>query len=361
MGKDTARILHIDAIRGLMILLVIYWHIFCMLSPVTMTRMLTLFPVTAMPVFFFIAGYFMYRDNYTHELLRRKGRERIVKVLYPTLLIGLLFCLATEVPLYPDALLDQFKNGYWFTYVAVEMFLFFIPPVVVLSEHGRSRAFKAWSLIGLVALVEVVYYTDLLPRDISGILCYDQIADYAPYLILGMIAKMYAGRFEKVISSRRILIACCVIFAVLYLQEDLARKSMLFGTFRYYLLSIAAIVILNILFFHIYKVKALASNFVMKGLAFIGTCTLEIYLLHYFIIFGIKNYLQGPELMEWLRGLSNTVYELPVSLAVSVVFALICIGFVRLLKLAGIHRFVFPSAMPQWRLSLKGAPLQKHS
>ena len=82
----------------------------------------------------------------------------------------------------------------------------------------------------------------------------------------------------------------------------------------------------------------------MRGLTFIGTSTLEIYLLHYFIVFGIKSISDLTTAGEMLDSICNTVFELPVYIVLSVIVAEICLFAVYQLKNTGIYRFLFPEA-----------------
>lgn len=300
-----------------------------------------------MPLFFFIAGYFMYSDNYSLELLKKRGTNRLVKQLYPTLLLGFIFCMTFNLPIYPESVFDPFKRGYWFTYVSVEMFFLVVPPLVILSERGVARVWKALYLFAICIFIEIIHYTDALSHDVSGFLSFVQIGDYLPYLIFGMAAKMYAGQFEKISSSVYWLISCLALFFIINKYGDIYPPMSVAGVTRDIILAFTGIIIINILFFYIYKSKFLRSTFVMNGLAFIGTWTLEIYLLHYFCLFFLKEFFIIPQLGDMLRAISNTVYELPVCILLSTLVAVICLGIVHFFKIIKIHRFIFPSALPR--------------
>lgn len=79
---------------------------------------------------------------------------------------------------------------------------------------------------------------------------------------------------------------------------------------------------------------------VVESLAYIGTLTLEIYLLHYIIIHYIK--ISWPELILIGKKACNTLIEFPLYLSISIIIAAICITLVEFLKFCKIYALVFP-------------------
>ena len=79
---------------------------------------------------------------------------------------------------------------------------------------------------------------------------------------------------------------------------------------------------------------------VLHALAYIGTMTLEIYLIHYFIIELMKNGM-NCSLYAFSRG---SVIEFPVFIMTSICIVVLCLLIVLFLKRLGLYRFIFPSS-----------------
>lgn len=113
----------IDCLRALAILLVIYRHVYgftfdCSESA-DHTIIGTIFPLLALPLFFFISGFLsVKKPNYQRSLLyfSEKIKQRFVQLLIPTAIFYIL--LSNFVIKLP------FPGGYWFTLVLLEMYIY---------------------------------------------------------------------------------------------------------------------------------------------------------------------------------------------------------------------------------------------
>ena len=115
------RIAYIDAMRGFLILTVVFVHIFdhALFEEgvlATRTWIIDLICVFFLPIFFFISGLFTHKSN------MRGLIEKFYGILLPTLITWTIYNLLTGYNLY-NGLNDPFKNGYWFTYALFEIWL----------------------------------------------------------------------------------------------------------------------------------------------------------------------------------------------------------------------------------------------
>ena len=152
--EGSGRLEFIDGLRGVTMLMVVYWHVLVMSLDITTYTAMTL-QLFRMPLFFFVSGFFAYSYNYDKNKLRLRLNNRWQRQLLPTLIIFALYILF-EVIFYGywtngkeftgdffNSLtrngLSEFKSGYWFTFVLVEVVCVFAP----LNIFCHERIFRA--------------------------------------------------------------------------------------------------------------------------------------------------------------------------------------------------------------------------
>lgn len=336
-----------DSCRGFTMLLVLYWHLmyFSFTTPSLLAGYLVLF---RMPAFMFISGYLVYSDKYTKELLAKRSKIRLVKQLFPTVIICLVATLVVRY-FYPEKLgsfstmiYDPFKNGYWFTYVLVELFFMTAPLLFMFHKFSVSRVWRVITLLvfGVGGAVFLPYLCDwsdkvAIVHDITGLLSISLLFHYSFFFYFGMIMKNYKNYFEKICSSHFTLIAAFAAFMLLAgigtpIQPDM--------TIRYIICGIAGIVLAVSIFIHLEHLKNRYVTKVLKWLSYIGTATLEIYLLHYFVI----HFTTSLMISSGVKQIIDTWLEFPIFLALSIVVASVVLLFVKLLKEVGAYQYIFP-------------------
>lgn len=326
------RILEIDALRGLAMILVIYSHLTIFLQPYY-SALNQVFITFRMPLFFFISGYFAYKAAYTKDVLKKRSINRLLRQLYPTVILFILFChiFYSSDPI-QESLLDIHKHGYWFTLVSVEMFFITAPLLFIFYKKDIPDLYKAFILIS-VSLIFMVGYLfakklqnpaiDTILNLFSGVF----LARYLFFFALGMVAKMYDEKFSSIVSKGYFPILALVLFAI-FIYYPLP-DPMTYHT------AIAGLLFL----FSIFKLMGRRQARILKPLAIIGGATLEIYLLHYFVISTALNL--GS--LTWLAKTANTVYEFPCLFIIAVGVAIIPLLVVRGMKILRINEFFFPS------------------
>lgn len=341
------RIRYIDALRGFTMLLVIYSHLILKLQPNVYdnTELNYIFIRFRMPLFFFISGFFLYSDNYDAAIFKRRLKNRISKQLIPTLVLCALFSICFSLP-FKSLPFDVNKRGYWFTYVAVEMFMI-IAPILYLTDFFKApRKAKIAILTSLAITAFVLFYmeTDWLhigKTDIGKVLSFNALLGYLPYLILGMILKATSGRLMKYIVNPVTIIAGITIFLTL-VEGHYHVTSTKVSFIIKMACPIFAITALIGIFYWIYKSK-LFNNGKVKVLEIVGSSTLEIYLLHYFLI----QYLVCTDseiyhtVIQWLIKTKETLWEFPVYLTASFVVAGLCIAVKLILQHTGVYDYIF--------------------
>lgn len=335
-SKKSNRLLHVDAIRGVTMLLVVYNHIvtFCLPSP-CLTEINSILLLFRMPLFFFISGYFAYNADYTKDLLVKRSINRVVKQFYPTLILWLLCCFIFEsAPIY-DWPFDNWKNGYWFTFVPVEIF-FIVAPLLCLFFYCRlSRKIQSISLTALCLIFVLLHHHYSLSggwAKWNSLFCLWHLLCYIPFFILGMIVKLHNELFHKLFRKKWLLFlsTMCFICCIQYPNTPFYRP----------LSAISAIFTIYSLFFWLYNTGNRIVNKIFSSMAIIGCSTLEIYLIHYFIVYSVRE----NAYLECLDAVQNSIYEFPILLMLSIITCTLCLLAVRLLKYLNVYYLIFPAA-----------------
>lgn len=346
MSACNKRIAHIDALRGLAILLVVYSHVLMLLASNTnLSELNGFFIKFRMPLFFFISGYFVYSSRYDSNLLKKRTLNRMNRQLLPTLFFWILYCFLIipiswesiiRLPLNPD------KNGYWFTFVSVEYFLLFAPIIFIfckyrLQKHIQNLCFLClgvifFSLYGLSRM----HYSSSIVIGISSTLCLDHFLKYSVFFIYGILYKINHDEINKyVLSYWAIFIYITIALSVLHFHP------FHYGFINEAIVSIALVALIFTLTYHIYRSTIISNSHLSVLLQYIGQMTLEIYLLHYFVIYVLSQTSINVTLYKYI----NTWLEFPVFIALSFVIVGICCTFVWILRKANIYEAFFKPSM----------------
>ena len=274
------RLEYVDALRGLAILLVVFMHVpqygFGQSIGGYYMEMAILL---AVPLFFFISGLFVPLEI-TPPISIKKIGKRLHSILLPTFLIGGLYAMLNHIS-FMDMLQDKFKAGYWFT---VTLFEFFVIIDMLRLMACKSQRLFFVLLIGACFLcyglsVPTVQrmYGDIVIAHILGIAQWK----YFIFFVLGMFVKHNA----KTIYSDRGGAAIVMAFLMVYAANAIGNfqlNGLLYNINL--LLKEISIVLLAYYVFYTYRSKLSSQTRMGRWLSKIGTYTLEIYLIHYFVL-----------------------------------------------------------------------------
>lgn len=273
------RIEFIDALRGMAILLVVFMHVpqYGFHEEVggmymTMAKML------AVPLFFFISGYLTSCKIAPPEF--GKTYKRFRTILVPTLIAGCFYAAVCHMDL-GRMLLDKFKGGYWFTVALFEFYLIY--DGVKLISKGKTRLF--FMMLGLTA---VACYALALPS-VQRLYEHQTIAllsgvaqwKYFLFFVLGIFVRKHAD----VIHSERCGAVIILTFLFVYggnVALEPRFDGLLFNANL--LLQETSIVLMAYIMFYKYQAFFSERTAIGRFLRHIGVLTLEIYLLHYFVL-----------------------------------------------------------------------------
>lgn len=274
------RLEYIDALRGLAILLVVFMHVpqygFGQSVGGYYIEMATLL---AVPLFFFISGLFA-QSSVTSIISIKKIGKRIHSILLPTFLIGGLYAMLNHMPVM-DMLQDRFKAGYWFTITLFEYFV--IVDLLRLLACKKQRLYDA-----LLILASIVCYGLSMPtvQRMYGDITIAQILGLAQwkyfiFFVLGMFVKHNSEMINSDKGGAAIVAAFLIVYAANAIG-DFQLNGLLYNINL--LLKETSIVLMAYYVFYTYRYQFSSQTRVGKWLSKIGTYTLEIYLMHYFVL-----------------------------------------------------------------------------
>lgn len=234
----------------------------------------------------------------------------------------------------------MFKMGYWFTIVSVEYFAIFAPIIYLFSKKRINLRYRNVILVFLVVCFTLLYmslYQPLTQIDITKIFCIPLVLKYSPYFILGMLYKINIAAFNKTLVGLPMMFSMAILFILCQFCPSIDSPISQRGLIVIFeiIAGISAVLFINAIFFRLYS--CINGGYLTKILQYIGACTLEIYLLHYFIVYPMRSTNVALQLESFI----NTPYEFPIYICISFLISIICLGFVALLKRARIYSPLF--------------------
>ena len=283
------RVDYIDAFRGFVMLLVVMWHtkLYYRLPPDCFS-LNDVFFLLIMPAFFFICGYVCKGKEAlpTKDLLKWMGRKFLVFLL-PSILFMLLrgFLWGWSVQ---TLIFDVSKGGFWFTIILPFFYLFF----TIIILFGKKTLKLGDTAFGVVHLVIglLIYlgmsflvspYNPLRNDDLNGLFSVVHLRNYL-FFSIGITAAKNHSRYLKWCENdplSAILIGLFLTGCILYFRiSDKLMQTLLI----IFLGSVGT----HILFtcFYKYQTAFKKTTAVGKALQYIGVRTMDIYLLHLFIL-----------------------------------------------------------------------------
>ena len=309
------RIEYIDAMRGFTMILVVFSHVCSMCLGDMAMGYNDVFFLFRLPCFFFISGWLF--DPLKGSLFSVAKHKFMVQIV-PTVIFLLLLA---PPPLFFSKL-GATKGGYWFTFVLFEFFM-----ISMLSE----RFCKKWGLwLALVLSVSSYFYDAYYNRyfsqlgwitDFVGFLSFKTWRFYL-FFYIGIFVKRHFDDFLHLISKHYVIVLiflCFTLMAYLPHSENVIISYLIFATggISGMIMIFTLFRLLYIYFFHLHpsSIFHLPSSLIQ----YIGTRTLDIYLLHYFFL---PRFLMpyGEQLLAY----DCTPLEFLVALALALVIVAVC-------------------------------------
>ena len=344
------RIAYIDAMRGFTMILVVFAHVchFCLGD----SRMgyNAIFILFRLPCFFMLSGWLFAKYDFRHtgtvpsvsseanyrgtvpcvtEIIKHKAMVQLL----PTFIFLLL--LAPPPEFFHQ--LGTLKGGYWFTFVLFEFFILYI----LIERAGRIWSPILAIAITIASFVYARYYDSIRT---SAVGCQSLIIDVLGFLsvtawrlflffYLGAWMRRHFEAFIRWTSKPAVILLITSVFFLIASTSH--RDNLMFEMFRFYVGGITGMWMI----FTLFRLSAswLERSGVGKPLQYVGTRTLDIYMLHYFFLprFLIE---YAPQLQAYDSRLLEFVVIMVISLVI-VILCLIASYIIRLSPFLGHYLF----------------------
>ena len=336
MGKQ--RIEYIDAMRGFTMILVVFAHVchFCFGD----SRMgyNAIFILFRLPCFFMLSGWLF--EPASKNAFLTVARHKAMVQLLPTFIFLLL--LAPPPEFFHQ--LGALKGGYWFTFVLFEFFILYM----VILRIGKYWT-PIWAFaITIASFIYARYYDclksssegfQLLMIDMLGFLSVTTWRQFI-FFYIGTWMRRHFDAFIRWTNKPVVILLICTAFFLIASTSH--KDNIWFEMFRYYIGGITGMVMIFTLFRLLYtssiihlpsSITHLTSSFFQ----YVGTRTLDIYLLHYFFL---PRFLMeyAPQLQAYDSRLLEFVVIMALSLFI-LVFCLITSYVIRLSPFLGHYLF----------------------
>lgn len=269
--------------------------------------------------------------------LRNKAKVQLI----PTAVFLTIYVFLFDLPLY-ESFVSSSKQGYWFTF---SLFLYFFLYVIyrfICYACGRYNGNDVLLII-IGLLLYFVSFPQILERvgimntfivDFLGVTQFK----YFLFFSFGTIVKKHFNECSKMLNNKYVTaMFLCVFGGVVLVLLKKGYSSN--GIWNHILLIISAILGIMIVFafFRKYQISFTKERALGKFLQYIGKRTLEIYLLHYFILPRNLGFL-GRFFVENV----NPAIEFFISIAISLIVIGLCLvisNIIRISPLMGHYLF----------------------
>lgn len=288
--KSGNRIEYIDALRGFTMILVIYHHIAFWCMDNNELGYNEFFIKFRMPTFFFISGWLFYKENRLWDkktissILRNKFRVQIIPFLFFMLLYMYLF----NGPEYKTTF--ESKYGFWFTFSLFQYFVIYIGTESLFNKQKSNNKELVILLFMLLLSIVAFYYEQIrfdlnlgIWRKILTLFSFSNIK-YIIFFWLGTFVKKNFASFIRLTENQYVIAGCLGIFFLFAIYSKQIYLSNNELRLMSYLISGVTGILIVFTFFRKYEVHFSRNYSIGKILQFIGQRTLDIYLLHYFVL-----------------------------------------------------------------------------
>ena len=319
MGKQ--RIGYIDAMRGFTMILVVFAHVchFCLGD--SKMGYNAIFILFRLPCFFMLSGWLF--EPASRNSFMTVARHKAMVQLVPTFIFLLL--LAPPPEFFHQ--LGALKGGYWFTFVLFEFFILYM----IIERIGKLWTPILAFAITIASFFYARYYDSiksssegcqLLLIDVLGFL---SVTTWRLFLFfyIGAWMRRHFDAFIRWTNKPVVILLICAVF--FFIASTSHKDNLWFEMFRYYVGGITGMIMIFTLFRLLYTspiihLPSSIFHYPSSILKYVGTRTLDIYLLHYFFL---PRFLMAyaPQLQAY----DSRFVEFVVIMVISLIILVLCL------------------------------------
>ena len=284
------RIGYIDALRGMAMILVVYFHIAAYGFGSYEWGYNDIIERFRMPTFFFISGWLFYKAGriWNGKTIRSIIRKKFMVQIIPTAVFMLLYLMMFN--LLDISSFGSDKKGYWFTIILFEYFVIYILAEALFNRQdtfkGEIRVMIIILIISITAFYYAKYYTKYAAelgvwKDILGFLSFVKIR-HIIFFWFGTFVRRHFERFVQLTNHPYVTAIMIGIFTAIIVWPVLLSTESI--EYIAYLFSGISGTIIFFTFFRIHEQHFSNDTWYGRSLQLIGRRTLDIYLIHYFVL-----------------------------------------------------------------------------
>ena len=278
------RIEYIDAMRGFTMILVVYSHvcIFCF-KDYFMAFNDVLF-LLRMPCFFFISGWLFYKAT---RIWDKPTVKQVVSNKFMVQIVPTFIFLALHERANFFHQLGAVKGGYWFTFA---LFIFFVIYILSSLFFRRCKHQDLWMFLAALIISMAASWYDVHYQQIGHQLGWGRYAlgfmsfmtwRYYLFFFLGTMVKKYFDKFLEWTDRREVFLAVIALFV---LMASLPRTEYWPWVYTRFAVSGICGMVMVFTFFRYFASWFTKERVLGRSLQYVGTRTLDIYLLHFFFL-----------------------------------------------------------------------------
>ena len=305
----TNRIGYIDALRGMAMILVVYFHIAAYGFGSYEIGYNDIIERFRMPTFFFISGCLFYKAVriWDRQAIVGMIRKKFMVQIVPTAVFMLLYLVMFN--LLEVGSFGSDKKGYWFTVVLFEYFVIYIVAEALLNRKDSPQGEMCVMVVILILSITAFYYakyytlyaTELgIWKDILGFFSFVKIR-HIIFFWFGTFVRKHFDRFIHLTNNRYITAILIGLFTAIIVWPTVLSINGV--EYIAYLVAGVSGTIICFTFFRIHAQHFSQETWYGRSLQLIGRRTLDIYLIHYFVL--PYNLIQ---LDVWLQYHHNTLF-----------------------------------------------------
>ncbi len=281
------RIGYIDAIRAFAIAMVVYMHLGtfiigedCLRHPFP-DRGISFF---FMQLFMFVSGWFAPQCFPTFGECVKSLKNKLIYILLPTVVTWCLWVVYTNRS-FAWAVNEEMKWGFWFTFVLFELYI--IHYLLLYILHWLNKKYQVIFFILVIFTLPFIRRYLILAGYFDNILCnvlsVSQIVKYYPFFLFGMIASSKDKKFISIVSDKWLLSIGIALFGLIITYNTGSIIANYLG------------VCLTWGIFYKYSEFFNSDSKLSSSIRYVGNKTMQIYFIHYFIVWGMKSFAQYLE------------------------------------------------------------------
>ena len=344
------RIEWLDAMRGFTMILVVAYHVaqFGFVENEKSSAALPFLVLFRMPLFFFVSGFLAYKSRFVWNLTNTIPlvlKKLHVQIIPAVIFLSIFIIFRSKLGFWDglaNALKSPTKDGYWFTWVLLQMFLiYYIISIIAhylkkikekvsgknsqLSTFNFQLSMIFWIIVWLLSIA--AYETLYLPKQFSyhkaPFFAYSSLVQtirFMQFFLLGNIVHRYWEKIQKLFDSvwffplvTTLAVICCAdIFrwhTLKFAWTNLPRTTAMYS-----------LLLIVVMFFRYNKKWFTMEHPLGRALQYTGQRTLDVYLLHFLLIPSM------PFIGKWLNAHHpNFLIDLLLSVGVALPIVAMCL------------------------------------